>query len=79
MKLKNVLGMLRGKDKFETVENFSILFICLGALILSSGIGLTALSTRGIPAILAMLGAFVSFLSVVVLIFVWIVKEFFGD
>lgn len=71
--------MLKGKDKFETLENFSILFICLGALMLSSGIGLTILSPKGISAILAMLGAFIAFISVVALIFIWLAKDLFGD
>lgn len=77
--MKNVLGMLKGKDKFETLENFSILFIFLGALMLSSGIGLTIFNPKGISAILAMIGAFITFLSVVALIFIWLAKDMFGD
>lgn len=79
MKLKNVLDMLKGKDKFETLENYSILFILIGALVLSLGIGLTVISPKGIPAILAMTGAFVSFVSTIVLILIWLSKDIFGD
>ena len=79
MKLRNVLDMLKGKDKFETLENFSILFIFIGTLMLSSGIGLTIFSPKGFSAILAMLGAFISFLFVVALIFIWFAKDVFGD
>lgn len=71
--------MLKGKDKFETLENLSIVFICLGGLVLSAGIGLTILSPKGISAILAMLGAFVAFIAIVALIFIWLAKDLFGD
>ncbi|MDI6798839.1 MAG: hypothetical protein QMD12_02480 [Candidatus Aenigmarchaeota archaeon] len=71
--------MLRGKDKFETVENCSILFIAVGAAMLTSGIGLTVLSPKGVSAVLAMLGSLISFLSTVVLIFTWLAKEFLGE
>jgi len=81
--LKNVLGTwlgkLKGKDRFETAENYSILSILIGALILSLGIGLTIITPKGLPAILAMLGSLIAFVSTVVLILVWLVKEFSGD
>jgi len=81
--LKNVLGTwlgkLKGKDKFETAENYSILSILIGALILSLGIGLTIITPKGLPAILAMLGSLIAFVSTVALILVWLVKEFSGD
>jgi len=80
--LKNVLGTwlgkLKGKDKYETAENYSILSIAVGAAILSTGIGLTVLTPKGIPAILAMLGSLITFVSTVVLIVIWLVKEFSG-
>ena len=79
MKLKNVLDMLKGEDRYETLENYSIFSIFIGAFILSLGIGLTIISTKGIPTILAMLGAFISFVSTIVLILVWLAKEIFGD
>lgn len=74
-----LIGKLKGKNKFETAENLSILFIGIGAAMLSLGIGLTVFGSKGIPAILAMLGSFVAFLSTVVLIFVWLAKEIFGS
>lgn len=81
--MKNVLGTwlgkLKGKDKFETAENYSILSILIGALILSLGIGLTIITPKGLPAILAMLGSLIAFVSTVALILVWLVKEFSGD
>lgn len=80
--MKNVLGTwlgkLKGKDKFETAENYSILSILVGVAILSFGIGLTILTPRGLPAILAMLGSLITFVSTVALILVWLAKEFLG-
>ena len=70
---------LKGKDKYETLENYSILFIIIGAVILSSGIGLASLTTKGLPVILAMLGSVVSFIAIVALIFIWLIKEFLSD
>lgn len=78
--MMNLFTKLKGKDKFETLENYSIAFILLGGLILSSGMGLVSvLSTKGIPAILAMLGSLIAFLATVVLIIIWLIKEFKSD
>jgi len=71
-----LLSKLKGKDKYETLENYSILFIFSGGVILSAGIGLTAITTKGIPAILAMLGSLIAFLATTALIFIWLIKEF---
>jgi hypothetical protein len=82
MKLKNALGTFRGKikgkNRYETAENVSIAGIVLGALMLSAGMGLTAISTKGLPAILSMLGSVVFFVFTVVLIGIWLVKEIFS-
>ena len=74
--MKLSFSKLKGKDKFETAENFCILFIFIGAVIFSLSLGLNIISTKGFPVILSMLGALVSFLSTVGLILVWLVKEF---
>ncbi|MEM5801776.1 MAG: hypothetical protein QXQ18_00065 [Candidatus Aenigmatarchaeota archaeon] len=73
------LPSLKGKDKYETWENYTILFILVGAVILSSGIGLTAISQKGVPAILAIFGSFITFISTIVLILIWLVKSFKGE
>lgn len=78
-RLRNVLDMLKGKDKYETAENYSILFIVVGAVVLSAGIGLTILNPKGISAIMAMLGSLMSFLATVALILIWLAKELFGE
>jgi len=67
---------IKGKDKLETAENYSILFIFMGAIILSSGIIVNIISTKGLSAILTMLGALISFLSTIALIVMWIMREF---
>jgi hypothetical protein len=67
--------MLKGKSRLETAENISIALIILGAIVLSVGIGLSILNPAGISAILAMFGAFLSFISTVFLIFIWFFKE----
>ncbi len=67
---------LKGRDKLETFENYSILFIFIGAIILSAGIGMNIISTKGASAILAMLGAVVSFISTIALIAIWVIREF---
>ena len=72
----NIVPKLKGKDKYETWENYAVLFIFIGGLILSAGIGLTAFSTRGVPAILSMLGAVIAFMATVALIFIWLINEF---
>ncbi|MEK6910131.1 MAG: hypothetical protein AABW61_03590 [Candidatus Aenigmatarchaeota archaeon] len=72
----NLLSRLKGKDKLETAENYSILFVFVGAIVLSVGIGVNIVSTKGVSAIMAMLGALISFVSTVVLIAIWVIREF---
>jgi hypothetical protein len=67
--------MLKSKDKFERAEGYIILFLLASSFMLSIGIGLSAISSRGLPAFMAMLGALLSFLSVVALIILWVWKE----
>jgi len=74
-----ILNMLKSKNKFEKVEGYCILFLIVGAVMLSSGIGLTIITPQGIPAIMAMLGSLIAFLSTAGLIFTWLLKEMFGE
>ena len=71
-------GKIKGKDRIETWENYSILLIVLGAAIMSIGLGLTILTPKGIPAILVMMGSTLSFLSTVSLIIAWLAREVKG-
>lgn len=73
--MKNVRGMLKGKDKYETFENYLILFIFVGTVLLSIGIGLSAISAKGVPVLFAVSGAFLAFISIVFLIALWLIKE----
>ncbi len=77
--MKVVLDMLKNKDRFVKIEGYCILALIVGALVLSGGIGLSILNPKGISAILAMLGSIISFVAVVALIFVWLIKEFKGE
>jgi len=67
---------LKGKDKFETMENCSIVGIVVGVIILSSGFFVSMINPKGIAAILLMFGSFLSFISTVGLVIVWLLKEF---
>jgi len=51
--------------------------IIVGAFVFAGGVGLTALSPKGISAILSMMGAVVAFCASVVLVFVWVIREIF--
>ncbi len=74
-----IFDMLKTGNKYERTESYCILFLLTGSIMLSAGIGLTIISTKGIPAILAMLGSLIAFLSTVALIFTWLVQELFGE
>ncbi len=74
-----IFDMLKGENKYEKVEGYCILVLLAGALMLSAGIGLTILSPKGISAVLAMLGSFISFIATISLIFTWLVQELFGE
>lgn len=77
--MKNALGIwkgkLQGKDRAETLENYSILFIVIGALSLSFGIGLSILSEK-VSVVFSVFGAWIVFISTVALIVNWMMKEF---
>ena len=73
------LKMLKSKSKFERTEGYCIVSLITGALMLSSGIGLTIISPEGIPAIMAMLGSLITFLSTAGLILTWLFKEILGE
>ena len=74
----NIFRRLKGRNRRETLENYSIGGIIFGALVLSLGIGLTALNPKGLSTIIAMMGALLSFMSSVTLVISWLLKELFG-
>lgn len=79
--MKELIGTLKLKDKskMNRVEGFCIVFLLGGALLLSLGILLSILNTKGISAIIAMFGSLIAFISTVVLIITWFVKDFVGE
>jgi len=74
----NIFKRLRGGNKYETLENYSISGVIFGALLMTIGIGLTVLNTKGLSTIIAMMGTFFSFVSSIMLVFTWLLKELFG-
>ena len=75
----SLLKKLKGRDRFETWENFCILFLVVGVACLGVGIGFTILTPVGLPAILAMLGALISFVAVVALVLGWLARELVSE
>lgn len=65
---------LKGKDKYETAENYSILLIIIGAAVFALGTGLSAVNPVGIAAIFAMLGGLISFVFTVILVIIWFMQ-----
>lgn len=65
---------LKGKDKYETAENYSILLIIIGAAVFALGTGLSAVNPVGIAAIFTMLGGLISFVFTVILVIVWFMQ-----
>ena len=74
-----VFKKLKGKNKFDTMENYSIAGVVVGALMFTAGIGMTAINTQGVSVVIVMIGALVSFLSSVALILSWLFKSMFAD
>jgi len=66
---------LKGGNRYETAENYCLAGIVLGTVMVSIGILTNLISTQGITAIIAMLGALLSFASTAALIFLWMFKE----
>lgn len=81
MRLKSVLDMLKeaikikGKDRWETLENFFILLLTVSSILLSIFIGFAGIYSKGWPVIGAMLSSFFIFISTLSLIFIWFVRE----
>jgi hypothetical protein len=70
---------LKSEDNLVRAEGFCILALFVSGILLSLGIGLSILNTKGISAILAMLGGLFTFLSTLALIIVWLIKEWKSD
>jgi uncharacterized YccA/Bax inhibitor family protein len=81
MRLKSVQDILKdllkikGKDKLDTIENFFILLLFLCSISLSLFIGIAGVIPKGWPVVGIMLSSFFIFISIIFLVFIWIVKE----
>ncbi len=74
-----IYDMLKSGNRFERTEGYCIVVLLVGSVMLSSGIGLTAINPKGISTIIAMLGSLVAFLSTVALVFTWLAQELVGE
>jgi hypothetical protein len=72
--LKDLLN-IKGKDKLDTIENFFILLLFLCSILLSLFIGIAGVIPKGWPVVGIMLSSFFIFISIIFLVFIWIVKE----
>jgi len=72
--LKDLLK-IKGKDKLDTIENFFILLLFLCSISLSLFIGIAGVIPKGWPVVGIMLSSFFIFISIISLVFIWIVKE----
>jgi purine-cytosine permease-like protein len=65
---------LHGHGKPEAVERYIILGVAFGALLAGIGTAATVFSTQGIPAALALVGSFITFVFTVILVFYWLFR-----
>lgn len=65
---------LHGHGRKEAVERYIILGIVVGVVLAGIGTAATVLSTAGVPAVLAMVGSFITFIFTVILVFYWFVR-----
>ncbi|MBI1972298.1 MAG: hypothetical protein HYS53_03285 [Candidatus Aenigmarchaeota archaeon] len=77
--VKNLRKLIKGeKTEFsELLEEILIGALVLGALLLTTGIVLSAIAPAGLSALLAMSGALLSFLSLISMVILWFGKEGF--
>ena len=81
MKLRSVQGMLkevlriRGKDKFETMENFFIFLLLACSVLLSLFIGMAGIIPKGLPVVGIMISSFFIFISIISLVVIWVIRE----
>jgi hypothetical protein len=70
----NLKHLLMAHDKRTRIERFLILGIVLGAFLLGIGTLGSIFSSVGIPAVLTLVGSFITFVSTVILVFYWFAR-----
>jgi len=79
--LKSAQGMLKellkikGKDKFETAENFFIFLLLICSISLSLFIGMAGVIPKGWPVVGIIMSSFFIFISIISLVVIWVVRE----
>ena len=79
--MKSAQGMLKellkikGKDKFETAENFFIFLLLICSISLSLFIGMAGVIPKGWPVVGIMISSFFIFISIISLVAIWVIRE----
>mgnify|MGYP006977951780 CR=1 FL=1 len=79
--MKSAQGMLKellkikGKDKFETAENFFIFLLLICSISLSLFIGMAGVIPKGWPVVGIIMSSFFIFISIISLVVIWVVRE----
>ncbi|MBI2085588.1 MAG: hypothetical protein HYT71_03695 [Candidatus Aenigmarchaeota archaeon] len=77
--MKNLKKLIKGEKPgfYDLAEEVAILGLIIGALLLVAGIILSAFAPAGFAALSAMLGALLSFLSLIFMAILWFAKDGF--
>lgn len=75
MRLKNVLGMLKGKDRIDTIERWTIFTIFAGLVLFALGTFGAIWIPQGFTVVIALLGSFIIFIFTIVLILIWLLRD----
>ncbi len=77
--MKNLKKLIKGEktEFYDLAEEVSIGGLILGAFLLVFGIILSAFAPAGFAALSAMLGALLSFLSLIFMVVLWFAKDGF--
>ncbi len=77
--VKNLKKLIAGEKPgfYDLAEEVSVGGLVLGALLLVAGIFLSAFAPAGLAPLLAMLGALLSFLSLIFMVVLWFAKDGF--
>ncbi len=67
--------MLKGSNKIETLERWSIFLIFVGLVLFSIGTLIAIWVQQGFPVAIALFGSFITFVFTIVLILVWLLQD----
>ena len=70
-----MLGMLKGKDRIDTIERWTIFIIFVGLVLFSVGTFIAIFQQQGISVVIALLGSFIILIFTILLILIWLLKD----